>query len=61
MVREERNCGIDIFRIMCCVGVLCYHIMDDIPGIFLGGGTQRLYILQHHFVFRDFSFCPDIY
>lgn len=22
--------GIDVFRILCCIGVLCYHIMDDV-------------------------------
>lgn len=25
-----RDYGIDIFRIMCCIGVLIYHIFDDI-------------------------------
>lgn len=31
----KRNTGIDIFRIFCCIGVLDYHIVDDILG--LGG------------------------
>ena len=26
----ERKSGVDIFRIMCCIGVLNYHVMDDI-------------------------------
>lgn len=33
---KERECGIDIFRIMCCIGVLDYHIMDDV--VFSTGG-----------------------
>ena len=31
---NERNYGIDIFRILCCIGVLIYHTVDDV----LGGG-----------------------
>lgn len=33
----KRNYGIDLFRIMCCIGVLCYHVMDDVPGTFEEG------------------------
>lgn len=35
---QKRKCGIDIFRIMCCMGVLGYHIMDDIVLSTPGGG-----------------------
>lgn len=34
---KNRNYGIDIFRILCCVGVLDYHIMDDVLEISGGG------------------------
>ena len=27
---DNRNYGIDVFRIFCCIGVLNYHIMDDV-------------------------------
>lgn len=30
---NERNYGIDIFRILCCIGVLIYHTFDDILGV----------------------------
>lgn len=30
---NERNYGIDIFRILCCVGVLIYHTVDDVLGV----------------------------
>ena len=36
---QKRKCGIDIFRIMCCMGVLGYHIMDDIVLSTPGGGV----------------------
>lgn len=32
----KRNYGLDLFRIMCCVGVLNYHVIDDVLGN--GGG-----------------------
>lgn len=28
----KRNSGLDIFRIMCCIGVLNYHVIDDVLG-----------------------------
>ena len=27
---QERNCGLDLFRILCCIGVVNYHVMDDL-------------------------------
>lgn len=36
----NRNYGLDIFRILCCIGVLCYHIMDDLPLEYEGGGMR---------------------
>lgn len=42
----KRNYGIDIFRIMCCTGVLCYHVMDDLPKTFSigwGGYAKIIY------------------
>lgn len=36
----SRNYGLDIFRIMCCLGVLNYHVMDDVLQI---GGAYVLY------------------
>src|SRR5699024_8524712 len=39
---KVRNCGIDIFRILCCIGVLNYHIMDDVINI-EGGVAKFLY------------------
>ncbi len=29
---SKRNYGLDIYRILCCIGVLTYHIMDDVLG-----------------------------
>ncbi len=29
----ERNYGLDLYRILCCLGVLTYHVMDDVLGI----------------------------
>lgn len=42
---KERNYGIDIFRIMCCIGVLDYHIMDDIVFGIGGRMSHPLYFL----------------
>lgn len=33
---DKRNYGLDLYRILCCVGVLNYHVMDDVLG--KGGG-----------------------
>lgn len=38
---NERNYDSDIFRILCCVGVLIYHTVDDVLGV--RGGTYVLY------------------
>ncbi len=35
---NKRNYGIDIFRILCCVGVLIYHSVDDVLGVRGGYG-----------------------
>lgn len=29
---EKHNYSVDIFRILCCIGVLTYHVMDDVLG-----------------------------
>lgn len=29
---SERKSGLDIYRILCCIGVLTYHVMDDVLG-----------------------------
>ena len=34
---NKRNYGLDIYRILCCIGVLTYHVMDDVLGK-TGGG-----------------------
>lgn len=39
----KRNYGIDIFRIMCCIGVLDYHIMDDV--LWYGDFAKPIYFL----------------
>lgn len=44
MVTDNRNYGLDLFRIMCCLGVLDYHIVDDILGVG-GGSTKAVYYL----------------
>lgn len=31
-MEDTRNYGLDIYRILCCIGVLTYHIMDDVVG-----------------------------
>lgn len=36
---KEKEVGIDVFRILCCIGVLCYHIMDDVLNF--GGGIGQ--------------------
>lgn len=45
---EERLIGLDFFRILCCIGVLCFHIFDDVL-MFEGGGARILYF--------SFGFC----
>lgn len=48
---EKRKCGIDIFRIMCCLGVLNYHVIDDILEI--SGGVERMFFTTDQaFVFQ---------
>ena len=42
----KRNYGLDIFRIMCCVGVLNYHVVDDVLGSKLS-----------YFIYYASSFC----
>lgn len=39
---NKRNYGLDIYRILCCIGVLTYHVMDDVLGK-TGGGSGALY------------------
>lgn len=36
----NRNSGLDLFRILCCVGVLGYHILDDV--VFSGNQSAIL-------------------
>lgn len=49
----ERNYGLDLYRIFCCIGVLTYHIMDDVLGK-SGGGVRR------SFLFFSFVLCAGI-
>ncbi len=56
---NKRNYGLDIYRILCCIGVLTYHVMDDVLG--KTGGVVVLYTLQPPFVYRGFFFSLDIY
>ncbi len=39
-MRDERNYGLDVYRILCCMGVLTYHIMDDV--LVCGGGSYAV-------------------
>lgn len=52
---QNRNYGLDIFRIMCCLGVLDYHIV----GAYLNGTNVcseggKSFIFWLHFAFLDF-------
>lgn len=38
----ERNSGLDIFRLLCCLGVVGYHVLDDILAV-SGDGAKLLY------------------
>lgn len=49
---KERNCGIDIFRIMCCIGVLNFHIVDDVLGI--GGRLGYIIFFMSSFCINGF-------
>ena len=43
---QNRNYGLDIFRIMCCLGVLDYHIVGaylNSANICSGGGARALF------------------
>ncbi|MEY8390562.1 acyltransferase [Lachnospiraceae bacterium] len=42
---RTRNYGIDIFRILCCIGVLDYHIVDDVIAIPGEGYARIIYFL----------------
>lgn len=42
-MKYQRNYGLDMFRILCCIGVLIYHIMDDVLGKPGGGGSKAIY------------------
>ena len=53
---NERNYGIDIFRILCCIGVLIYHTVDDV----LGRGVHMFCIMERVSVFQDFFCCRGI-
>lgn len=39
--QDQRNYGLDVFRILCCVGVLGYHALDD---AFLCGSKAASYL-----------------
>ena len=57
-MRDERNYGLDVYRILCCMGVLTYHIMDDV--LVCGGGLMLWFsILRLPTVCRDFFCCPE--
>lgn len=54
---QNRNYGLDIFRIMCCLGVLDYHIVGAYlngTNVCSGGGEDKRFIFWLHFVFLDF-------
>ena len=53
-MRDERNYGLDVYRILCCLGVLTYHIMDDV--LVCGGG-----VLCCGFLFCGFLLCTGIF
>lgn len=36
----NRKSGLDIYRILCCLGVLGYHVLDDLPMV--GGGESPI-------------------
>ncbi len=45
---DKRNYGLDLYRILCCVGVLNYHVMDDVLG--KGGVAYFLYFAASYCV-----------
>ena len=51
---KERMSGLDIFRILCCIGALNYHVVDDViiilqsaggAGESIGGGISISFVL----------------
>lgn len=42
-MENQRCCGMDVFRILCCLGVLTYHTMQFAPTVYGGGITTFLY------------------
>lgn len=44
---NRRNYGLDVYRILCCFGVLTYHVMDDILG---KTGASILYFMASYCV-----------
>ena len=42
-MENYRCCGMDAFRIMCCLGVLTYHTMQYAPSVFFGGVATLMY------------------
>ena len=39
----DRMYGLDLYRVLCCLGVLTYHVMDDILGKSKWGGEYIIY------------------
>jgi surface polysaccharide O-acyltransferase-like enzyme len=50
-----RNSGVDILRIMCCVGVLVYHVADDTFAI------SGLKFTKSMFLYFSGSFCIPVF
>lgn len=50
METNRHNYGLDLYRILCCIGVLTYHIMDDVLGKSDGGGAYFLYFAASYCV-----------
>lgn len=44
----KRNSGLDLYRILCCIGVLSYHVIDDVLGI--GANAKVIYFAASYCV-----------
>lgn len=52
----KRNYGLDLFRIMCCAGVLNYHVIDDVlgnGGVHIFCTTELVSVFQGSFYYQD--------
>lgn len=54
---DKRNYGLDLYRILCCVGVLNYHVMDDV----LGKGGGSIFLVFCSVVLCSWFFSPFYY